>query len=253
VGFPGWHIECSAMSMKYLGSHFDIHTGGVDHIPVHHTNEIAQSEAATGTKFVNYWLHAAFLVVDGEKMAKSKGTFITLNQLVDKGFDPLDFRYFCFKTHYRRLLNFTWDLLDDSRRALADLRLSVAELRMAAGERPPLHGARSYDTEFLRCVNNDLDIRGALNVLHRLQEDVSVPDAERCASIVGYDKVLGLRLSESRKAEIPKEILALAGERESARKRKEWNLADELRCKIVSKGFEIEDTPSGYKITPRDH
>ncbi len=252
TGFPGWHIECSAMSMKYLGRHFDIHCGGIDHIPIHHTNEIAQSEAATDTKFVNYWLHSQFLITENEKMSKSKGEFLTLNRLVEKGFDPLDYRYFCLGTSYRKNLLFTWDRLAAAKEDFARLRKEVKELRKAAGgAKATGRGTKQYDRRFLESVNDDLNTHEAMRVLHELLKDPKVPPAEKYASALKYDRVLGLGLDSLEEKRIPQEVRDLAERREAARKRKDWKLSDELRKKINERGFVIEDTPEGYGIIPK--
>ena len=251
-GFPGWHIECSAMALRYLGDRIDIHTGGADHIQIHHPNEMAQSEAATGERFVNLWMHAAFLVAEQDKMSKSSGDFLTLDSLVAKGFDPLGFRYFCLRTHYRKQLDFSLDLLRDAREMLASLRKDVIRLKqgIGAGGKTPTKSSEKYDLEFLASVNDDLDLNSAFALIHRLLGDESVPPAERYGSLLKFDRVLGLEIASWKpsRARIPKEIVELAEKRERARKERDWKAADELRGQIADRGFILEDTPDGYRI-----
>jgi len=253
-GFPGWHIECSAMAMKYLGKHFDIHTGGTDHIPIHHTNEIAQSEAATGEKFVNYWLHGNFLIVEKDKMSKSSGDFLTLEKVVSKGFDPIDYRYLCLTVHYRKNLSFTWESLKASKESLTRIRREVLQLRNTVAHQnygPSTKSAEIYDKEFLTKINDDLNAPSALAVLHKLLRDTEVPPTQKYASILRYDTVLGLGLSSVENAIIPADVVALADEREAARKRKDWKASDEIRKKIAEKGFSVEDTNEAIELSLR--
>lgn len=247
-GFPGWHIECSAMSMKYLGNHFDIHTGGPDHIPVHHTNEIAQCEAATGKKFVNYWVHGEFLILDNDKMSKSKDTFLTLSTLISEGFSPIDYRYLCLTVHYRKGLNFSRNSLKASKEALSRLKREVITLKGQV-ENKAGKGAEEYDKKFLEKINDDLNIPSALAVLYKLLRNDDVPASQRYFSIIQYDKVLGLGLANLQGTKIPQEIIDMAEEREKARKKREWKTADEIRKRIGKKGYTIDDTLEGYKIT----
>ena len=250
-GFPGWHIECSAMAMKYLGRHFDIHTGGTDHIPIHHTNEIAQSEAATGEKFVNYWLHGNFLIVEQDKMSKSGGDFLTLEKVVSKGFDPIDYRYLCLTVHYRKNLSFTWENLKASKESLIKIRRKMLQLKNTIAHENYDHFTKSaeiYDKEFMGKINDDLNIPSALAVLHKLLRDTNVLSIQKYASVLGYDTVLGLGLSSVENTVIPAKIIALADEREVARKRKDWKASDEIRKRISETGFSVEDTNEGYKI-----
>jgi cysteinyl-tRNA synthetase len=252
-GFPGWHIECSAMSMKYLGESFDIHCGGIDHIPIHHTNEIAQSEAATGKKFVNYWLHGAFLVMGKkEKMAKSAGNILTLQALIDKGFDPLDYRYLCLTAHYRSELEFSWESLKAARKSLLKLREKIEEFREKAkkekNESDPKI-VKKYQEAFLEAINDDLNMPKALSIvwdLIKTKEKISAKD--RLRLLFEFDKVLGLNLEKEKKGEIPEEIEKLVEEREEARKKGDFKKADEIREKIKSMGYLVEDTKDGPKI-----
>jgi len=247
-GFPGWHIECSAMAMKYLGKHFDIHTGGIDHIPVHHTNEIAQSEAATGERFVNYWLHSGFLNTEGAKMAKSEGNFITLKTLVEKGLSPLSYRYLVLSAHYRSPLTFSWESLEGAQTALNKIYkhfLQLVEIKpQQVGEVD-----EKYREKFLAYTNDDLDTPKALALLWELVKDDSVSPSNKKATLLDFDKVLGLGFAEQKLEEIPEEILRLVEEREEARKQEDWQKSDEIRTKITSLGYEIKDTDEGANIT----
>jgi cysteinyl-tRNA synthetase len=253
-GYPGWHIECSAMSMKYLGEQFDIHAGGIDHIPIHHTNEIAQSEAATGRKWVNYWLHNEFLVTSSGKMAKSKGGFLTLQTLVDSGYDPLDYRYFLLGGHYRSQLQFSYEALDSaraSRRSLVDRALALREkASVAAAESGPKSSA--YLEAFTGHLCQDLATPRALAELWGLLRDNSIPPSEALAAACRMDEVLGLGLADAKRAEaaavdpeLAAEIEALVAERGAAKKAKDWALADAIRVELKSKGVLLEDGPAG--------
>ncbi|MEM4703341.1 MAG: cysteine--tRNA ligase [Candidatus Pacearchaeota archaeon] len=240
LGFPGWHLECSAMSMHYLGETFDIHTGGIDHIPVHHENEIAQSEAATGKKFVNYWLHENFLTSKGEKVSKSTGGLYTLKDLEEKGFQPLVYRYFVLTAHYRKPLNFSLEILKNTKKSYERLKNIVSELKDDKKEN------KKYLKEFKEAINDDLDTPKALQILWNLVRDKTAEGKLR--TIEKIDKIFALDLLKKQYIEIPKEVQKLVEERERARKRKDWKLADDLREKIKNKGFTIDDTPEGPKI-----
>jgi cysteinyl-tRNA synthetase len=255
-GYPGWHIECSAMSMKYLGEQFDIHAGGIDHIPVHHTNELAQSEAATGMKWVNYWLHNEFLITASGKMAKSKGGFLTLQVLVDAGYDPLDYRYFLLGGHYRSQLQFSYEALDSakaSRRSLVERVLALKEKAGAAAVPAELGPkAASYLESFTAHLCQDLATPRALAELWGLLRDAEVPASEALAAAYRMDGVLGLGLSESRRAEaaavdsaLAAEIDGLVAQRAVAKKAKDWARADAIRAELQSMGVLLEDGPGG--------
>lgn len=243
IGFPGWHIECSAMSMKYLGETIDIHAGGVDHIPIHHTNEIAQSEAATGKQFVRFWLHGDFLQIYEGKMAKSKGNFITLDTLKEDGYDPLAFRYLILLAHYRAKLNFTWKALAATQTALTKLRERVAEMP------GPKIGCAEYEKKFLTAVNDDLNTPRAIALLWQLLRSRQ-PDAAKHRTILSFDRVLGLGLEKvkAEKLVVPEEVSLLLEQRERARKNKDWKSADRLRKGIEQAGFVIQDTSTGPKL-----
>lgn len=241
IGFPGWHIECSAMSSKYLGEQFDIHTGGIDHIPVHHINEIAQSEAAFGKKpWVKFWMHSEFLTSKGEKVSKSKGGLYTISELEKEGFNPLAFRYLCMTAHYRTQLNFDLDILNGAKNAHDRLKNIVAELK------DDKKTNKKYLGEFENAINDDLDMPKALATLWEMLRD---KEAEGKLNTVNeMDKVLGLDLLKKEKISVPKEITKLVQERELARKKKDWKKSDELRDKIKSLGYSVDDTPEGPKI-----
>jgi len=251
VGFPGWHIECSAMSMKYLGENFDIHCSAIDHIPIHHTNEIAQSEGATGKKVVNYWLHGAFLVF-GEKtrMAKSKGKVITVQNLIEEGFDPLAFRYLCLTAHYRSELIFTWESLQASQKALFTLREHMRKLsENLEGEIKKTLKAEEYRKEFLEAVNDDLNMPKALTVVWKLvRDEKEVSNREKYCLLLEFDKILALDLTrEVTEEKLPEEAEALIRKREEARRAKDWKTADNIREQLKAMGIMIEDTPQGVK------
>ena len=242
-GFPGWHIECSAMGMKILGETFDIHTGGSDLAPIHHNNEIAQSEAATGKPFARYWLHHAFLNMGGEKMAKSAGQFLRLSELVDKGYSPMDLRYLFLTAHYRTPIDFSIKSLNSAKEARRRLAQNIYEL--------PNGGVpnKEWLTRFEKNINNDLAIPSALATLHEMLAS-SLSPADKRATTEKMDKVLGLRLMENPDADIPEEIIALAKKAESARKKKDYTTSDTLRKEIENKGYSIGNTSEGPKIRP---
>jgi cysteinyl-tRNA synthetase len=240
IGFPGWHIECSAMSMKYLGEHFDIHTGGIDHIPIHHPNEIAQSETATGKKFVNYWMHGEFLTFKGEKVSKSKGGLYTISELQKKGFNPLAYRYLTFITHYRDPLNFSLESLLSAQEAYNRLKNIIAEIK----DDKKIN--RKYLNQFESAFNDDFNMPKALSIMWAMLRNKKAQGKFR--TIKEMDKIFGLNLLEKEKTETPAEIKKLIIERGQARKNKNFKKSDELRNKIKSLGYSIEDTSEGPKI-----
>ena len=245
-GFPGWHIECSAMSMEYLGDSFDIHTGGIDHIPVHHTNEIAQSEAASGKQFVKYWVHHNFLIVDGEKMSKSKKNFYRIDEIVEKGFDPLALRYLFLTAHYRDKLNFTWKSLESAQNALNNLR------ELIRGWDEPKIGCAQYEQDFIEALNNDLNTPQSLAVLWGMVRS-DYPSSAKAKSILEMDKVLGLKLDEylGKPLKIPARVRKLVEEREKIRKEGAFKKSDQIRKEIKKLGYEIEDTQKGPRVVKR--
>ncbi|KHO50087.1 MAG: cysteinyl-tRNA synthetase [archaeon GW2011_AR9] len=248
-GYPGWHIECSAMATKYLGNQFDIHCGGIDHIPVHHTNEIAQSEAAIGKKpWVKYWLHNAFLeLTAGKKMAKSGNNFITLATLEEKGFHPLDYRYFCLGTHYRNPLMFSYEALEGAKIARRRLVDKVLELKLAK-DKEQKEAQKKYLEQFTQEINDDLNTSQALATVWDMLKDEKLSNKDKYTLLVKCGKVLGLDLAHVKKDKISKEIIALAKQRLQARQNKEWKKSDELRDKIKQLGYIIGDTKEGYEI-----
>ena len=246
VGFPGWHIECSAMSMKYLGEQFDIHVGGEDLRSTHHPNEIAQSEAATGKHpFVNYWLHGAFLLVDGGRMGKSLGNAYTLADLEKKGFSAMALRYFYLLGHYRKSLNFTFKALEAAKEAENRLRSMVAGWQGEKG-RTILSQEKSYKVtnlvfKFREAVENDLNLPQALAVVWEMAKS-NIPDMDKLELISGWDQILGLDLLKPLvEKEIPTEIQTLINQRDDLRKMKKWDEADKLRQEIKKRGFIIND------------
>lgn len=244
VGFPGWHIECSAMSTKYLGIPFDIHTGGVDHIAIHHENELAQTEGAEGELQANIWMHSEFLTVDGGKMSKSLGNLFTLDDLVKKGYDLLAYRYLVLGAHYRSKLNFTWEAMDAAQNALSKLRETVRDWNK------PKVGCAEYEQKFEEAVSDDLDTPKALALLWRLVDDPAFPTSAKARTILKFDEVLGLRLKDyvAKPIKVPADVMKLVKAREAARKSKQWADSDRLRDEIGVKGFVVEDTPEGPKV-----
>lgn len=248
-GYPGWHIECSAMSMKYLGEHFDIHCGGIDAIPVHHTNEIAQSEAATGKQWVNYWCHGEFLLNDSGKMSKSSGEFLTLSVLKEKGYNPLDYRYFCLTGHYRSQLKFSYEALDHARSARRNLVERIqALLSETAASDSPGEKAKEYMAAFDEAMENDLSAPQALSVLWTMLKD-DIPSSDKLCAIYHMDGILGLKLHEIVAPAAEKvggeDEERLLEERSAAKKEKNYKRADEIRDELLKRGFIVRDTPSG--------
>ncbi|MBQ8749773.1 MAG: cysteine--tRNA ligase [Clostridia bacterium] len=254
VGCPGWHIECSAMGTKYLGEHFDIHTGGIDHLPVHHENEIAQNNCALGHKVVERWLHCEFLQIDGGKMSKSLGNVYTLNDLSEKGFSPLDFRYFTLQTSYRKKQNFTFVAIESSKTALSRLRTLVnsnkdVKRKLTSDEIAKL---TNFSIAFTDAINDDLNSPLALGVLWDMLKEM--PKSEDVYALaIRFDEVLGLDLdkdfNDDESLEIPNEIVELAKARLEARKAKDFAKADELRNQIESQGYKVLDTKDGFEIS----
>jgi cysteinyl-tRNA synthetase len=244
MGFPGWHIECSAMSMKYLGETFDIHTGGIDHIPIHHTNEIAQSEAATGKKFVNYWLHGAFLTSKGEKVSKSKGGLFTISELQELGYKPLEYRYMCLLTHYRKELDFSLDNLNAAKNGLEALKNKIKLIDAKSLGKD----AKPYLDDFQKAIDDDLNMPKALQVLQSLIKDEKVSGKAKLELIKKMDDVFGLDLLKREKLEIPAEVKKLAQERFEAKKNKDFQKADQIREKINKLGFAVNDKPEGFDL-----
>lgn len=237
-GFPGWHIECTAMSTKYLGSEFDVHTGGIDHIPVHHNNEIAQA-VCSGSPYAHYWLHNAHLNMGEEKMAKSGENFITLRTLKDRGIDPLALRYIFLSARYSSPLQFSWEALEGADSALNKIRGKISEISETGNIVP---------TDFQKFINDDLDTPRALALVWEVLKDDAISDADKKATILDFDRALGLKLGETKVFEIPDEVKELIAERDTARKNKDFTKSDELREKIESFGFEVKDSSDGTTL-----
>lgn len=257
TGFPGWHIECTAMAFATLGKQIDVHTGGEDLMYTHHNGEIAQAEAITGRKYVGYWLHNAFVTVNDDRMAKSKGTGLRLHDLHEHGFSPSDYRYWLLQSHYRTPVNFSFEALESARQALLRLKRFVYE---ELGDIQPGHVHAPYETKFLRALADDLDTPQAIAILWELVKDTSVPKAEKLATIHAFDSLLSLGLGKSstegkqelgiiETEEVPDHIKSLVNAREKARADKDWAQADVLREEIKTNGFAVEDTAEGPRIT----
>ena len=252
VGFPGWHIECSAMAMEYLGPTIDIHCGGIDHVSVHHTNEIAQSEAATGKQYVRFWVHGEFLVLRAGKMSKSGGTFVTLQTLRDKGYDPLDYRYLCLTAHYRTQLEFTYESLDSARKSLQTLRKEVltAQTSMKAGE-ALTEKLTEAKIKFQTSMEDDLNAPKALAVAWEVLRGNELNATEKVEFVKFADSILALdlfRISEEKVQKLPTEVEAVLQERAEARKAKDYKKSDELRDRLATLGYRVKDTPQGQQI-----
>lgn len=240
-GRPGWHIECSVMSQANLGDTFDIHAGGIDLIFPHHENEITQSEAKTGKKFVNYFVHGAHIMVNGTKMSKSLGNFYTLSDLIKKGFEPLTLRYLYLQTHYRQEMNFTFEALEAAQTALNRLREEIANWGK------PKIGCAEFEERFLQAINNDLNMPEALSILWELVKS-DYPTSAKAESLFKMDQVLGLNLGQEQKLEIPEEIMKMVKEREELRKIQSYHLADQMRVRIKKLGYNVLDTEKGSLI-----
>jgi cysteinyl-tRNA synthetase len=252
TGFPGWHVECSAMSMHYLGETLDIHCGGTDHVRIHHTNEIAQSECATGKQFSRFWMHGEFLRMgnSGGKMSKSSGEFLTVQLLLDKGFDPMDYRYMALTSHYRNYLNFTWDALENSRESLKSLHNKTDTL---IGVPAVIESAtaKKYQNDFIQAVNDDLNLPKALGILNIMLKDDSLMPNEKSGLVQDFDSVFGLRLDAPRQSKAAsdglgnEEIEEKITQRNQARAAKDFALSDQIRDDLAAAGVIIKDSPAG--------
>ncbi|MFN3631158.1 MAG: class I tRNA ligase family protein, partial [Casimicrobiaceae bacterium] len=246
-GFPGWHIECSAMAHKYLGAFFDIHCGGEDHITVHHTNEISQTEAAYGTRLANYWLHGYFLLTQEAKMSKSAGEFLRLQLLIDRGYDPLAYRYLCLTAHYRSQLNFSWEALDAAQTALNRLRQAFHALGKTSAEPDSAAVER-----FMARLNDDLNFPQALAVAHEvMKSDLAAP--VKRTTLLHFDQAFGLGLAtwQPPQVDVPDTVRALAEARWAARSAKNWAEADRLRGELETLGWVMKDGKDGYSLERR--
>ncbi|MBI2587534.1 class I tRNA ligase family protein, partial [Candidatus Amesbacteria bacterium] len=252
-GFPGWHIECTAMSVKYLGERFDIHTGGKEHKPVHHTNEIAQAYGAFRHQTANYWLHNDWLVFDGEKMSKSLGNNILVTDLVEKGFSPKALRYLILTSHYRKGLNFTWSSIAGAQSAYDKLKQFVVESRIRNKEsrvslsKEKMKKLDGFREMFMAAVNEDMGWPGALAVMWEMIKS-NIPDYDKVDQVLDWDQLLGLGLAEAGKEEVPDEIKALGWEREQLRRTGRFVEADGMRMKAEELGWLIEDTKMGPRF-----
>lgn len=248
--YPGWHIECSAMSRKYLGEKFDIHTGGVDHIPIHHENEIAQSKGATGKNPANIWMHVEFLLIDNGKMSKSLHNVYTLDDLEKRGIEPLAYRYFTYTSHYRNKLNFTWD-------GIKSCQVSLDRLRELVNSHKDLNNnvddkvLKDFENRFIEAINDDLNMPVAISIVWELAK-YSVKSNKIYELIMKFDSILSLDLNKVKKdnksVEVPNEILELLEQRKKARESKDYALSDTLRDKIKEKGYIVKDTKEGQEI-----
>ncbi len=260
-GFPGWHIECSAMSMKYLGEQFDIHTGGEDHLSIHHPNEIAQSEAATGKKpFVKYWFHSLFLAVDGKKMSKSLGNVYKVADIVERGFSPMALRYYYLSAHYRKQMNFSWEGMEGVANSYKKLKKEFLALRVEGGQEKNIFGDKAevelsgreafFRDEFVHAVEDDLNMSAALAVARAVLKDEKLNSFEKRRLVENFDKVFGLKLAERDEvpADIPAEVMEMVNKREEMRKTKQWAESDALRKEIEAKGFKVSDFFDGVTV-----
>jgi cysteinyl-tRNA synthetase len=243
VGFPGWHIECSAMSRKYLGETFDIHTGGIDHIPTHHNNEIAQSEAAYDKPLANYWIHFNHIMYNGEKFAKSTGNVVYLSQIIEKSLAPGVLRYWLLTSHYSTPSNFTWETLESTKKAYDKISRLVTQNK-------PTKYSKKYYKKALREVSHDLGTPEAIAVIWEVYKDDNLSDGKKSATILKIDELLGINfLSSSQSAdEIPSEVIELAKKRQEARAENNFAEADKLRNEISSRGYQIKDSSDDFEL-----
>ncbi|MFT4313494.1 MAG: cysteine--tRNA ligase [Candidatus Woesearchaeota archaeon] len=249
-GYPGWHIECSAMAYHYLHDMMDIHCGGVDHIPVHHTNEIAQSECATGKQFFQYWIHCEFLLDETGKMSKSKGDFLTIDVLEEKGFDPLAYRYLCLTAHHRKQLTFQYEALEHAQTSLRKLQEKTFQLSQNVSDVPTAES--EYVSLIYEALGDDLNIPKTLGILYQVL-DSDITDAQKLAHISLCDSIFGLGLLKWKpeNIELPEDIQFIADQRQNAREKKDWAKSDELRALLDEKGYSVKDTKDGQTITKK--
>lgn len=249
LAYPGWHIECSTMSNKYLGEVFDIHTGGIDLIPTHHENEIAQSKGATGKEPARFWMHCDYLLIDGGKMSKSLGNAYLVTDLMEKGYDPLAFKMMCFTAHYRNKLNFTWEAMTSSQNAL--IRLKEGYAKHSAGEED-IEDSKvdEYRTRFNEAINDDMNMPVAMSVVWDVVKN-PIKSKKLANLLIDFDKVLGIRIQEpimKKEEELPEEIKALVEERKQARTEKNWVKSDEIRDILKEKGYNVKDSKDGMTL-----
>ena len=245
--YPGWHLECSAMSRKYLGENFDIHTGGIDHIPIHHENEIAQSKGATGKMPSNYWMHCEFLLVNGGKMSKSLNNLYTLKDLEDRGYSSLDYRMFNFSSHYRNKINFTFEAMDAAKSSLKRLKEGYKAHEQGSGNVEE-NIIKDYEQRFLQAINDDLNMPVAMSIVWEVVKN-SNKSKQYAKLLKKFDTVLGLKIDEEDiKDALPEEILDLIEQRKQARAQKDWQKSDELRDIILGKGYIVKDSKEGMSV-----
>ncbi len=253
LGYPGWHIECSGISLKYLGEYLDIHCGGIDNLFPHHTNEIAQTESFVGHKWCNYWFHIRHLVMDGEKMSKSKGEFITVNRLIEKGYSPLAYRLFCLQSHYRKPLTFSYDRLDGSKATYGKLANKIKVLKSNIVGNVDSQKVEKYRNQFVDALSNDLNTSLALTCLFDVLKDDTLNSATAIYLVKDFDTVLGLNLLEEQTASISDDLKIYIeqkiSERLEAKKQKNYALADEIRNELLTKGIVLKDTPTGTEYS----
>ena len=247
--YPGWHIECSAMGQKYLGEQFDIHTGGIDLIPTHHENEIAQSKGACGKIPANYWMHGEYLLIDGGKMSKSLGNVYLVKDFIKRGYDPIVYKLFSYSCHYRNKLNFTWEGIEAASKSLERLKKGYI-VHLKGKDEVDEDVINAYEERFHQAINDDLNMPAAMGVVWEVVRQDKKSD-KFAKLLLKFDTVLGLKIDEEcnkPKEELPEEILKLIEERKKARENKEWNKSDELRDIIKEKGYEIKDTKDGMEV-----
>lgn len=253
LSYPGWHIECSTMSNKYLGEQFDIHTGGIDLIPTHHENEIAQSKGCTGKIPARFWMHCEYLLINGGKMSKSLGNAYLVQDIIDKGYDPLSFKMMCFSSHYRNKLNFTWEALDSSQSALSRLREGYRK-HLDGTEMVDISKIEEYKEKFLKAINDDLNMPVAMSVIWDVVKN-PIKSKDLANLLLDFDKVLGVDIDRKdslnendSQEEIPDDIKKILEERNEARKNKDWALSDKLRDELKEKGYIVKDSKEGTQL-----
>jgi cysteinyl-tRNA synthetase len=259
-GFPGWHIECSAMATRYLGERIDVHMGGIDHIPVHHTNEIAQSECCLEHKWVNYWMHCDFLLMKKDKMSKSTEDFVRLATLEEQGYDGLHYRYFCFGAHYRSTLAFTWEGLEAARQTVESLRNRVIAWKIESKLKKPATAAEEgrkneFLTRFWRHIQDDINVPAALGVVWEMVRDATLPPALKLSAMIEADQVLGLGVAEFERPALEPAVEGLIKERQAARQSRDWSQSDSIRDHLLKEhNIQLMDTPAGteWYFLPKD-
>ena len=246
LSYPGWHIECSAMGRKYLGDQVDIHTGGIDLIPTHHENEIAQSKGITGKIPANYWMHGEYLLIDGGKMSKSLGNVYLIKDFINRGYDPITFKLFSYSCHYKNKLNFTWEGIESATKSLERLRNGY-RLHLQGNDEIDENEVNQYEERFHQAINDDLNMPLAMGVVWEVvRNENKTPKLAKL--LEKFDTVLGIEIEKQEEIEIPEEIIEIAEKRKQAREVKDWAKSDELRDLIDEKGYIIKDKKDGYEI-----